>query len=335
MPKKSARKSGWKFHQQNNNIKKKTKLALLVLGFLAILLILSQIVHFVKLFTSPFSFQNQSKNYTWNGEFNLNLVSLRDQITLISYNPKGGKVTIMAIPDETYIEVPGGFGSWQLRSIYDLGQQSRIGGEKLLKQSLSDFLGLPIDGFASHDLVDEFRHSLISGFTLLPNLKTDLTLWELLRLKMGLLQVRFDKIQKINLADLVLLDKQYLADSTQVFTLDSIRLDSIMSKFTDGQIASEQVSVAIFNATDRPLLAQKAKRIVTNLGGNVIVTQNAPKIMQKSYVEGENSKTKERLVQIFDLGCSNNPKCDKIAAGDLGVVSMRAQIILVLGEDFP
>ena len=275
------------------------------------------------------------RNYTWNGEFNINFVAGDKDVSLVSYNPKDREILVLKIPQETYIDLPNDFGKWQLRSIYELGEGSEIGGRALLKSALSSFLGLPIDAYVSENIQELFRQNFFSGLSDLPKLQTDLTFGELLNLKVSFLKVRFDKLREIDLKELQVLEKQKLADGTEVYVVDPIRLDSIMLKFVDPKIVEEHASIAIFNGAGRPLLAQRAKRMITNLGGNVIVTQNAPTIVTKSYVEGEDSKTVQRLRQIFDLGCSKDPNCGKIPKEDLGLASQRSQIILVLGQDFP
>ncbi len=335
MRKKTSRQSGWKTHQTVSKTKKRTKLALIVLGLLVSLMLIYQLINFIKIIHRPFN-SSVTKNYTWSGEFNLNLVLTTKPISLFSYNPREKSVTIMTIPDETYIDVPGRFGKWQVRSIYELGKTSNLSGNELLRQSLSSFLGIPIDGFSSINLADVFRGNIFSGITLLPKMETDLTLMELTRLKIGLLGVRFDKIKQIDLLDLGILERQKLADSTQILVADPVRVDSVLSDFADGQISAEHMSISIFNATDKPLLAQRAKRLITNLGGNVIALENAPRVLKKSYVEGDKSKTLERLNQIFNPSCKiESQKCDRIPKEELGTVVGRAQIIVVLGEDFP
>lgn len=334
MPKKEDQRSGWRTHQRSHKIKKKTQLALIILGLLLALLLMSQIFSFTRLIHHPLRSKEPAKNYTWNGEFNLNLVFRTKPLSLASYNPKEKRITIIVIPDETLIDVPFGFGRWQLRSVYDLAEGSSFSGERLIKQSISSFLGIPVDGISSDNLVDLLRRNLFSGVTLLPKLQTDLTLLELARLKIGLLGVRFDKIKQIDLSPLNVLEIEKLADGTEIFIADPVRLDSILSDFAEPNVRSEHLSVAVFNATEKPLLAQRAKRIIENLGGVVIATQNAPGSLDKSYVDGEKSKTLDRLRQIFDLDCLKDPKCDKIPASDLGLAASRAQIIVVLGKDF-
>lgn len=326
----TARKGGWKDIQSKKRKEKRTKLALMVLGLVVILILLSQIVHFTQTLFSPWKLSTKShRNYVWNGEFNINLLVHTKSVSLISYNPYQKKVTVINIPDETYLEVPHGFGQWQLRAIYGLG------GNKLLKDTLVSFFGIPIDGFLdlsppfdqkeAGELVETWRSNPFSGFNLLPSLQTDLTLWELIRLKINLSSIRFDKKSEWNLLEVNVLEKINLLDGTQVFVTDPVKLDSYLADLADPTIISEHKSIAIFNATNHPQLAQKAARLITNLGGNVIITSNAPLRLKRSQLMGEQSATLKRLRQIFDTD-------DKISASkDTG--SSRAQINLFLGED--
>jgi len=317
--------TSWKDVQSAVKVKRKTKLALLVLGLVTTLLILGQLIRFTQIL-----FRTE-RNHIWNGEFNLNLVVRAKSISVFSYNPQDKKVVILDIPLETYIEVPHGFGKWQLRAIYDLGQQEG-GGGVLLKDSLANFLGLPIDGFldfegpfkesSAGELLDILRINPVSGFRELSQIHSNLSLWELIRLKLALLQVRFDKIEKRAILDLGVLEQDKLADGTPIFLSDPVKIDSALSSFAEPKLLKEHQSIAIFNATNHPQLAQKAARIIQNIGGNVIITGNSDQTLKHCQVFGEQSKTLKRLLQIFN--------CDRIDPGK----DSRAQINLFLGEDF-
>lgn len=340
MPKKTLPRSSktWKDVHSKTKVKKKTKLALAVLGLLAVFLIMSQTIRFTQ---SLFG----SKKYSWNGEHNINLLVRSQTISLLTYNPTDNKVVMIDIPDETFLEVPYGFGSWQARSIYDLGESQKKAGNKLLKETLTSFFAIPIDGFLDlsalksvksvSDLVETLRQNPISGINLFSNLKTDLTMWELLKLKWGISSVRFDKIKQLDLVELNALDKETLADGTPVFTSDPIKLDSVLADFQDPQVATEGKTIAVFNSTDQPQLAQKWARLITNLGGDVIIISNTKSKLKKTQVQGEQSSlTFKRLQQIFALECQNSPKCDNISPTEDDIAYQRAQINLLLGEDY-
>lgn len=321
----------------------------MVLGLIAGLIILSWAVRFTQSLFAPLKASSiksaSDKKYIWNGEFNINLLVRTPVVSVVSYSPKEEKITIISIPDETFLDVPHGFGKWQLRAVYDLGRsQDGIGGDKLLSDTVASFLAIPIDGFldlsslkkqkSAVEMINTIRANPFSGFGFLSSLKTNLTMWELLKLFKSIGGVRFDKVKELDFAKLNVLEKDTLADGTPIFTADPIKLDSVLASLADPAVVTEHKSIAILNATDHPQLAQKWARVVTNLGGNVIITTNANTRLKMTQVTGEQSPTLKRLRQIFDLGCQNNPKCDTIKSSDEDIVSSRAQINLLLGEDY-
>lgn len=333
----------WKKYQNNKRLKKRTKLALIVLGLIILVIISGNLVRLTQTLFSPWKLNaGQSKNYSWNGDFNLNLVIKKDSsISVLVFNPKEGRVILINIPPQTLIEVPKGFGKWQIRSIYDLGEtDKKLSGVKLLEDSLTGLLAVPIDGFLdigslqqvsdADQLVALFRQNLIGGFVSIFSIKTDLTLWELVKLKFGIASVRFDKARNLSLSQG--LEKDNLADGTQVLLPDPIRIDGNLEDVADPTIKSEHKNIAIFNATDRVGLAQKAARIVTNMGGSAIILTNAQKKIKNTQVIGEKSQTLNRMTQVFQKPCQAN--CDKIDPQDEVLASSRAQINIILGEDF-
>lgn len=333
----------WKDTQSRSKQKKRVKFAVFVLGLICGILILSWMVQFITSLLNPLGIDSKKRNYIWNGEFNINLVVKTARIDLLSYNPKEKKITIIKIPDNLFIDVPFGFGKWQLRSVFDLGQsQKGIGGDQLLKNTLTGFFALPIDGFldlnrfqSASEVVEAIRKNPFSGFELLSTFKTDLSVFELIRLKIGLYSVRFDKIKVLDLMDLGVLDKENLPDGTEVVITDPVKLDSVLVSLADPAIVSERKTIAVFNATDRIQLANKWARLITNLGGNVIITTNAKERLKKTGLQGEKSRTYQRINQIFsDLDCQNNPKCDIIKSQNEDIASSRAQINLFIGEDY-
>lgn len=334
----SARSHGWKSLQSKNKLKRKTKLALAVLLILLVLLILSQIFKFTKTLLSPWKIST-TRNYSWNGEFNINLLLRAKNISLLSYNPTEGKITMVDIPDQTFLETAHGFGSWQLRSLYDLGEnQPSLGGDKLLKDSLSAFFAQPIDGFLDFTgkyqdqdgaAIFQYLRNNPLPLDLLNNLKTDLTLWELVQLKWGFSAVRFDKIIFINLVNI--LQQDHLADGSEILTADPNKLDLALTNLSDPVIKNEHQTIALLNASQKPLFAQKWARLITNMGGDVIITANASKKEDKTIVVGEKSKTLKRLSQVFNANCYD--KCDKIQQADTDLSALRGQIKIKLAPD--
>lgn len=330
-----TQKKGWKYVQSKRQSAKKTKWALIALSLILGLLIFAQGVKLTKSLFSPWQ-SRLKRNYLWRGDFNINILVRAKQISLVSFSPQDQKITIIDIPDETYLPVAKGFGSWMISSIYDLGESQKIGGGNLLKETLVNQFGLPIDGFLNFQLkyaqtettilIEEMRKNPFSPISMLPDLKTDLTPIELIRLKMGLSKVRFDKVATIDLEDSDIALKEKLPDGTDILSVDTVKLDVLLSEIIDPVIRSEHKTIAIFNSTDHPLLAQKAARLITNIGGDVIIISNGENKLDKTVIFGEKSKTYTRLKQIF-VG-------DGTIEPTEGLASSRAQINLFLGEDF-
>ena len=86
--------SSWKAVQSRKEKFKKTKLALIVLGLIILLIIISQLNHFAKFLVSPMA--KSDRAYRWDRQFNINLIWNNQ---LLSYNPKDQKITIIKIPD--------------------------------------------------------------------------------------------------------------------------------------------------------------------------------------------------------------------------------------------
>lgn len=368
MPKKTAQKNiwrrpkgGWPTSSTEKSKSKKVKLALLVLGFVVLLILIGKIISIINNFSQPvYAESNIYRSHVWKKGSNINIVIKTDSISVLSFNPIDKKATVIDLPPSLYINVPGGFGNWRLESIYSLGQseKDKIGG-KLLKRSVAGFLGIPIEGYISFsneyehkkvtELIASLRDGLWNGFAMIKFLKTDLTPRELLDLNLALNSIRFDKIESYDLAKMNILDESKLSDGTNAFTSDSTRIDGFSQKLADTNIVSEKLSIAVFNATNVSGLAQKAARIISNLGGNVIISTNAVNKLQKSMIvvkkeSNENpdqTKTAEVLGEVFTSDCSNNLKCDiivcevqKCKIDDPQILDSRAQVNVVLGEDF-
>lgn len=373
MPKKTAHlnkskwsrpKGGWSTTGYSGKGKNtKVKLALLILGLIILVILIGKLLGFITSFQKPiYSDSAVYRNYIWDQKSKINFVVKSDEIYLLSFDPIDKKIIVLKLPDNLYLNLPNGLGTWKLSSVYDLGQSGKErNGGKLLKQSISNFLGVPVEGYIAFQndlqekpvkqLIDEIRDGFWNSFSMVSDINTDFTPSELLGLNSGIRSIRFDKVVIQDLEEAQVLDKDTLPDGTTVFVSDSVRVDSIASKFFNISISTEKIPVAIFNSTNHPGLAQKAARLVSNLGGNVIISTNGNSNKDKTVVfvkdiEQKDALTPQVLGQIFASDCSDGLKCDIIICDlannatsefcktDSQILESRAQINVVLGEDF-
>ncbi len=336
--------------QKNPRSQKSTKLALLALGFLFLILVLGKLALFLTSLQKPLNL-NIKKQYSWDGKSSLNLAfissqpALELQIAVITLDPKGKKSMILSIPNKTYTELPKDLGWWEVGSIYKLGQEENPpAGDNLLKMSLSKMLGLPIDGIiilnnqdakTAQLFIAGFRSNPISALTMTKDIKTDLTPVEIFQVYKELSQLRGDRIIPLNLERSDITESKLLKDSSRVLGIDSVKLDLyIRQNLADSNILEEGKSIAVFNGTDQTGLAAEAARIITNMGGNVVILTSIGSNQQESGVYAEskenNGMTFQRLAQVFAPNCLKK-KCENT---DPKVVNSRADISIVLGRDY-
>lgn len=343
----------WKKHQSEIKSRRKIGSAVIALIILIIFLVFGRSLGFISSLLRP-SDQTLSLNnkFVWDKKTSINLVltsldlNSSTAFSVLNYNPKDQKITILHMSDDIYIDVPKDYGSWRLGSIYKLGQEEKPPiGAKLLQLSIAKMLGLQIDGMiiikdkknSAEELLSNWHKNPLSILTFAPQTQTNLTPLDLLNLLKSLSEVRPDKISSLDLVKSTITESKLLPDNSRVLGIDTVKLDYfIRENMADGNIVDEGVTVAIFNATTHQGLAQEAARIVTNMGGTVTSLSNLEPIEKSQLIlKSEDSQvnqslTANRLTQIFAPVCQTK----KCLSKDDRVISSRAQINIVLGEDF-
>lgn len=323
-----------------------TKLAILVILIVIGIILIGKLTSFIiKLYSPIYASADISRNYVWDGKTNLNFILKSTQIAIVSYNPTENQATVINLPDDLYLSLPREMGKWQLGSVYNLG------GGLLLKHSLSMLFGIPIEGYivlnaqaSPREVVEGIRGGMWNSVAWFSNRDSDLTPAEISKIVFGLRGVRFDRIEFLSLEDKGAIAKVKLADGSMV-SVPNASVGSL-GKFMESVVGSEKISVAIFNATDIPGLAQRAAQFITNLGGNVIFTGNIETTQDRSvlFIKDEN-KTAQVLGLNFTSRCSSSLKCDimickgwssddPLCQTNAQIAQSRAQINLVVGKDF-
>lgn len=284
------------------------------------------------------------KTYFWDKKSSITLAVKSNKIYVLNYNPTDQKATILTIPDETYLTLPKGFGSWPLGSVYQLGQEeSPPIGSELLKQSLAKLLGLPIDGFITFKsslssrpldlLINDWKANPITAFMMIKDIETDLTPLEVHNLVFELRGVRADKIINLDLLHSEITQSKLLPDSTRVLGVNNVSLDLFIRKnLADPTIQLEDLPIAIYNSTTHPGLALELSRIIVNMGGRVIFTGNTENFQENTTIisQAKDSWTSKKLMQLFAPLCLQ-AEC---SSDDPRIQNSRATINIILGENF-
>jgi len=209
------------------------------LGFLIVLLIISQVIKFAISFNSPqtpaYTLSQQTSQPVWDGKTPVNIVLKSSTVTVLNYNPTDRSLTVLSVPDQTYFQLPQGYGAWPVGSIFKLGEEEQPGrGASLLKESVSSLLGLPIDGFIetstadsqldSKNIVSKFRQNPALNLLFLHNLKTDLSPLQLFQLNQHLASLRDDKIVFLDIGTSNITESKLLPDSSRVLGVNAVSI---------------------------------------------------------------------------------------------------------------
>lgn len=337
--------------QQSKKAHSNVKLAFLALGIIILLVFLAKFLGAIISLWQPLGINiTKTEHYSLNSDISANIVFLslgadtNNKISLVNFDPKGGRASVLHLSDQIYMDLPKGMGQWRVGSIFQLGQEEEPQvGAKLLKMSLTKLLGMPVDRIVItsnnkpiEDLILEWRKNPFNILPFVSSSKSDLTKLEVMKLSWDMSRVRSDKITSLDFARSNITDSKLLPDSSRVLGVNTVALDVfIRENLADKSLSDESISVAIFNGTEVPGLASEIGRIVTNMGGNVVTMANTANLQAKTSVFTKDKDTKEsltlnRLQQFLAPNCLNKD----CTVSDIRVDSSRAQINIVLGEDY-
>lgn len=354
--KKRKKSSGWKKYQSSTQTNRRLVLGLLALALLIAIILTGKFLGFVGSLGRPLAPDGvNAKVYQWDGGTRVTLAVKADRLYLLSLDPGKRSLQLIKIPDETYLNLPFGFGSWPARSVYGLGQAEKAPmGAKLVMETLRTNFNLPVDGYLilSGDLADRpleaslesVRKNPLQSFVLISRSKTDLTFWEYLRFLFAIRNVRADKMQVLDLGQSSLTSWILLADGSRVLGFDPLKLGLFFqNRLSDTKLSEEGLSVGVFNTTDRPGLAEKVARLVSNMGGRVVITGNYPEKFSGSFIVGKDSYTKSRFTEVFTPDCLGkgfnladmlSRKSGSCIPEKFNTDSLRADVNIMIGEDY-
>jgi len=297
----------------------------------------------------------------WNGTNRVSLVleswTAKDpndiRLAVFSYDPKLNQALYLIIPENTMIDVPFGYETFQASSVYKLGELDRKrGGGRLLDKSIENTFGIVLDGFYVFDVsaysklpqtnteVIELKKkyfSLRGLFTSLINLfnnqsiDTNLSFMDKLHLWNTLRRLRLDQIAVYDPDKMGLLADTKLPDNTTVKIVDKDLYDAFFDEyFYDSPVRSEKITIEVVNATNQERVASQFSRLMEGIGANVIIKSTADKVEDyncRLYLNAEKLKRSSIVAKLMAIY-----KCN-IESGN-EYTSAHADIKVILGKGY-
>lgn len=282
--------------------------------------------------------------FGWHGQTRFTVVFTTRPVMVVSYNPGDSSLTAVSIPSDTYVPTTHGYGLYRLGKVYEVGNLDKKGGE-VLKSTVRELLGIPVDGYIvlSQNRFDNSdrlskqdflkNRGRILGwqnfFRLIAGKgKTDINFFDLEKFYSRVWQINAGKITFVNLYSVGVLNQKTLPDQSQILAVDNFKLDGVTADlFREDALAGENIKVAVFNSTSFSGLGEKAARIITNMGIQVISVANFGQTLENCLIYTDKnhlqSLTVLKLKKIF--GCSIvNPNLSGV----------RADAALIVGQKY-
>jgi len=258
-------------------------------------------------------------------------------VYVVSFLESEKAVSVVSFPAGIQVDTSGGHGSWKIESLYPLGELNGKGGE-LLRRSLSEFLGVPIQGWIVDEKTDpalnreEVIRDLqqILGKSLFTPKITNLSLWDGSRLLLTLLFTNTSVGDWVDLSQTKILTQRHLPDGSQSFSADPALVDRLSQQlFSQPQLIDEALSIAVVNATDHQGLGTRAARLIANSGGEIVGVSDRKQMSEETTIIVSGKKNLTSYSADF---LSNQFLADHVSQGETS--GERADLVLVVGEGY-
>lgn len=246
-------------------------------------------------------------------------------IEVVSVWPDTLKAVSLLIPPETMVTAVGGYGTYRVAALAQLGRVEGVG-DALLRDSLEYTLGIPI-----HQVYMSKRATVRGAWVgimrqALLGQRSAPEVVEIIRL---LRSVGDGVAEKLTVSDKNVLREKAEADGTVSLYFEPVLTDRYMQNMikTIWREAA-MMQVAVINASGKPQMAASWSRFPRIAGFDVVSVTDQQEMAEKtaiifSDVETMNSAPGHVLAQLF-------PRAE-IRVGE--VEKYRAQVVVILGND--
>lgn len=278
---------------------------------------------------------------SWEGKSRFTIIFSTKPVIVVSYNPTDDSIAAVSIPQDTYVDATHGYGRYRLGKVYDVGNLDGKG-PQVLKSTVRELLGVPIDGYidvknvnlsdsenlSANDFIAKRKIILGWGIFFRVKEKTDLSLSDLWQFYSHVWSVKAGKISFVNLKNAQVLESQLLPDGSSILVAQTQALDGLLRDlFHEDALASENLKLAVLNSTDVSGLGDKMARILGNMGLQVVSVANFSSISDKCLLYMD-----KKLVDLLTVVKLKREFFCEIKTTN--IPNVRADISLVVGNNY-
>jgi len=219
-------------------------------------------------------------------------------------DPKLGQLTTLVIPGDTEVDVARNYGTFRIKSVWQLGVNEKIGGSLLAETITQNFL-FPVFLWSDTDAKSLADTNVLGilHFVFFPK-STDITFSD--RVSASLFALRIQGFGKnwLDLTKNQFLVKQELGDGQMGYVLAGPISPRLTVYFSDNTFADKNLRVAIGDATGEPGVADKVGQIIEVMGGKITSIDKKNGEGSDCSVLGSDPRIVEKVADLFSCKMS-------------------------------
>lgn len=243
----------------------------------------------------------------WSGgsKFSFVIAGKNGDLVVAAFDPPSGEIATITIPGTTQLQVSRQLGSWKAKSIRQLGENEKLGGE-LLRETIIRNFNFPILGWAD---------SRGMGFTgggfgslvkaVFSFYKSSLGFGDKLRIALFALGVGNPKRTEVNLAETALLKKTRLVDGENGYLPLGGLTDELLVIFSEPAISKKSLKAVIKDATGRNLVGQAVGKTLEVVGVKVAAVEKGDPENFDCLVLGKEVVLVRKIGKLFSCRTEN------------------------------
>ncbi|HLD25104.1 MAG TPA: hypothetical protein VJB96_04280 [Patescibacteria group bacterium] len=252
-----------------------------------------------------------------------------EPVYVLSIDAKRHRVTGLSLSSDTVIRGAHGVGKYSLGSLVSLDAIDKRDG-RLVTSSVSLSLGIPVTDVIIDTGVGDRGEMTVTSLRRIFSVrrKPKTTGWiAWLRLVRVMWALPVDALRVIDVSSAI--TTQVIPDGSMVPKVDESRIDSLLdNEFFDTDIRQESVSIAVYNTTQVPQVAQEVARQLARMGAKLVFVGNKEPGISRCRLLGDRSLLTSHAATFIrgTYGCSAYVDADR--GKEIG-----ADIIVELGEE--
>ncbi len=244
----------------------------------------------------------------WDGRSKLILAvaTKNGDVIVSSFDPKTESIVNIFIPGSTQLIASRQLGSWKAKSLWQLGENEKLGGT-LLRETIVKNFYFPVVSWGEETALAYSRGDFAGILkAVVTPFETNLKIGDKIKLAFFSLSIKNPKRVDFDLRDGGNLKKTKLPGGEEGYLISGSGMEKFIVYFTDNEISNQNLRVEIRDATGKTKIAQEVGKVIEVLGAKVSAVNKMTEEDTDCEVFGRHRK----LVNLISLvySCSTSKK---------------------------